>query len=179
MSRSNCLQMRRNHHQVKYRRLNANTCSLAAILFSGHPFIGRQYHASLIHTILLRWLVLMNIINEHTFLLTYFLYCACFEQQKLYCSNVASLLACIKSKQSGEYTMLSARTATVVKTAVCDGSFSPARFHVTVDRYRSFFSGWLQAHVWMTCSSARKTWKQQIHTPAHSVSVSYRRLAAS
>ena len=47
-SRSNCLQSRRIHHQVKYRRLNANTCIVAAILFSGHPYIGRHYRASLI-----------------------------------------------------------------------------------------------------------------------------------
>ena len=33
----------------------------------------------------LRWRVLMNIINEHTFLLAHFLYYACFEQQKLCC----------------------------------------------------------------------------------------------
>ena len=39
-SRSSCLQTRRIHHQVKYRRLNANTCIVAAILFSGHPYIG-------------------------------------------------------------------------------------------------------------------------------------------
>ena len=44
-SRSNCLQTRRIHHQVKYRRLNANTCIVAAILFSGHPYIGRHYRA--------------------------------------------------------------------------------------------------------------------------------------
>ena len=37
--RSNCLQTRRILHQVKYRRLNANTCIVAAILFSGHPYI--------------------------------------------------------------------------------------------------------------------------------------------
>ena len=48
-SRSNCLQTRRIidiygriHHQVKYRCLNANTCIVAAILFSGHPYIGRH-----------------------------------------------------------------------------------------------------------------------------------------
>ena len=40
--RSNCLQMRRIHHQVKYWRLNANTCIVAAILFSGHHYIGRH-----------------------------------------------------------------------------------------------------------------------------------------
>ena len=51
--RSNCLQTRRIHHQVKYRRLNANTCIVAAILFSGHPYIGRHYRASLIKTIVL------------------------------------------------------------------------------------------------------------------------------
>ena len=45
---SNCLQTRRIHHQVKYRRLNANTCIVAAILFSGHPYIGRHYRAALI-----------------------------------------------------------------------------------------------------------------------------------
>ena len=44
--RSNCLQMGRIHHQVKYRRLIANICIVAAILFSGHPYIGRQYRAS-------------------------------------------------------------------------------------------------------------------------------------
>ena len=44
-SRSNCLQTRRIHHQVKYQRLNANTCIVAAILFSGHPYIGRHYRA--------------------------------------------------------------------------------------------------------------------------------------
>ena len=47
-SRSSCLQTRRIHHQVKYRRLNANTCIVAAILFSGHPYIGRHYRATLI-----------------------------------------------------------------------------------------------------------------------------------
>ena len=31
------------HHQVKYQRLNVNTCIVAAILFSGHPYIGRHY----------------------------------------------------------------------------------------------------------------------------------------
>ena len=36
-------------------------------------------------------------------------YYACFEQQKRCCYNVAPSLACIKSKQSGEYTVLSAR----------------------------------------------------------------------
>ena len=46
--RSNCLQTRRIHHRVKYRRLNANTCIVAAILFSGHPYIGRHYCATLI-----------------------------------------------------------------------------------------------------------------------------------
>ena len=46
--RSNCLQMRRIRHQVKYRRLNANTCIVAAILFSGHPYIGRHCRATLI-----------------------------------------------------------------------------------------------------------------------------------
>ena len=45
--RSNCLQTRRIHHQVKYRRLNANTCIVAAILFSGHPYIGRHCRATL------------------------------------------------------------------------------------------------------------------------------------
>ena len=49
-SRSNCLQTRRIHYQVKYRRLNANTCIVAAILFSGHPYIGSHYRASLINT---------------------------------------------------------------------------------------------------------------------------------
>ena len=45
-SRSNCLQTRRIYHQVKYQRLlNANTCIEAAILFSGHPYIGRHYRA--------------------------------------------------------------------------------------------------------------------------------------
>ena len=44
-SRSNCLQTRRIYHQVKYQRLNANTCIVAAILFSGHPYIGRHYRA--------------------------------------------------------------------------------------------------------------------------------------
>ena len=39
-TRSNCLQTRRIYHQVKYQRLNANTCIVAAILFSGHPYIG-------------------------------------------------------------------------------------------------------------------------------------------
>ena len=39
-SRSNCLQTCRIHHQVKYQRLNANTYIVAAILFSGHPYIG-------------------------------------------------------------------------------------------------------------------------------------------
>ena len=39
---------RRIHHQVKYWRLNANTCIVAAILFSGHPYIGRHCRASLI-----------------------------------------------------------------------------------------------------------------------------------
>ena len=33
-------------------------------------------------------------------------YYACFEQQKRCCYNVAPSLACIKSKQSGEYTVL-------------------------------------------------------------------------
>ena len=50
-SRSNCLQTRRINHQVKYRRLNANTCIVAAILFSGHPYIGRHYRATLIKKI--------------------------------------------------------------------------------------------------------------------------------
>ena len=36
------------HHQVKYRRKDANTCIEAAILFSGHPYIGRHYRATLI-----------------------------------------------------------------------------------------------------------------------------------
>ena len=45
---SNCLQTLRIHHQVKYQHLNANTCIVAAILFSGHPYIGRHYRASLI-----------------------------------------------------------------------------------------------------------------------------------
>ena len=48
VSRSNCLQTCRIHHQVKYRRKNANTCIEAAILFSGHPYIGRHYRATLI-----------------------------------------------------------------------------------------------------------------------------------
>ena len=48
-SRSNCLQTRRIHHQVKYQRLNANTCIVAAILFSGHPYIGRHYRAPYKH----------------------------------------------------------------------------------------------------------------------------------
>ena len=43
-----CLQTHRIHHQVKYQRLNANTCIVAAILFSGHPYIGRHYRAPLI-----------------------------------------------------------------------------------------------------------------------------------
>ena len=38
--RSNCLQTYRIHHQVNYGRFNANTCIVAAILFSGHPYIG-------------------------------------------------------------------------------------------------------------------------------------------
>ena len=33
---------------MKYWRLNANTCIAAAILFSGHPYIGRHYRATLI-----------------------------------------------------------------------------------------------------------------------------------
>ena len=110
----------------------------------------------------------MNIINEYKFLLAYFICYACFEQQKLCCYNVAPSLACIKSKQSGDYTALSVQPR--VKSAVCDRSFSRARFHATADRYRSFFSGWLQAHVRITCSSAWKTLKQQIHTSTHSVS---------
>ena len=51
-SRSNCLQTCRIHHQVKYRRKNANTCIEAAILFSGHPYIGRHYRATLIAIVL-------------------------------------------------------------------------------------------------------------------------------
>ena len=51
----------------------------------------------------------MNIINEYKFLLAYFLYCACFEQQKLCCYNVAPSLACIKSKQSGDYIIVRQR----------------------------------------------------------------------
>ena len=47
-SRSKCLQTCRIHHQVKYWRLDANTSIVAAILFSGHPYIGRHYRASLI-----------------------------------------------------------------------------------------------------------------------------------
>ena len=43
---------------MKYRRLNANTCIVAAILFSGHPYIERHYHASLI--------MLLYIINVYT-----------------------------------------------------------------------------------------------------------------
>ena len=41
-SRSNCLQTRRIHHQVKYQRLNANTCIVAAILGSTvvSPYVG-------------------------------------------------------------------------------------------------------------------------------------------
>ena len=34
----------------------------------------------------------MNIINEYKFLLAYFLYYACFEQQKLCCYNVTAEL---------------------------------------------------------------------------------------
>ena len=34
--------------QVKYQRLNANTYIVATILFSGHPYIGRHYRATLI-----------------------------------------------------------------------------------------------------------------------------------
>ena len=33
---------------MKYWRLNANTSIVAAILFSGHPYIGRHYRATLI-----------------------------------------------------------------------------------------------------------------------------------
>ena len=47
-SRSNFLQTRRIHYQVKYQRLNTNTYIVAAILFSGHPYIGRHYRATLI-----------------------------------------------------------------------------------------------------------------------------------
>ena len=56
-SRSKCLQSCIIHHQVKYWRLNANTSIVAAILFSGHPYIGRHYRASLINTVYM-WLVL-------------------------------------------------------------------------------------------------------------------------
>ena len=39
-------------------------------------------------------------------------------------------------------TLRLARVQPQVKMAVCDGSFSRARFHATADRYRCFFSGW-------------------------------------
>ena len=51
-SRSNCLQTRRIHHQVKYWRLNANTCIVAAILFSDHLYIGTHYRAYLIKIVI-------------------------------------------------------------------------------------------------------------------------------
>ena len=40
--------MRIIHHQVNYRCLNTNTSIVAAILFSGHPYIGTHYRATLI-----------------------------------------------------------------------------------------------------------------------------------
>ena len=60
--RSNCLQTRRIHHQVKYWRLKANTCIVAAILFSGHPYIGRHQGG----TTSLRYVTRKRINNEHS-----------------------------------------------------------------------------------------------------------------
>ena len=65
--RSNCLQTRRIHHQVKYRRLNANTCIVAAILFSGHPYIGRHYRAILIILEHYHWLSVTHSITTSAF----------------------------------------------------------------------------------------------------------------
>ena len=47
-SRSNHLWMCKIHHQVNYRRLDVSICIAAIILFSGHPYIGIHYLASLI-----------------------------------------------------------------------------------------------------------------------------------
>ena len=116
----------------------------------------------------LRWRVRMNIIKRMPSFTFYFLRYANFGQRTDCCYNVAPSSACSKSKQSGVYTALSARTARV-KTAVCDGSFSRARFHATADRYRCFFSGWPHNYAWITCFSARKSLKQRIGTPTHTV----------
>ena len=77
-------------------------------------FVYKQLGIARVHTVIYRgivintntgnkflippswWRVLMNMINECTFLLTYFLYCSCSEQQKFYCYNVAPSFACIK-----------------------------------------------------------------------------------
>ena len=42
-SRFNCFQKHRINHQVKYWRLKVNTCIVAAILFSAHPYMCRRF----------------------------------------------------------------------------------------------------------------------------------------
>ena len=101
--------------------------------------------------------------------LLYFLCYANFGQQTDCCYNVAPSSACIESKQLGVYTALIVLVQPRVKTAVCDGLVSHTRFHATADRHRCLFSGWLQNYAWITCFSARKTLKQRIGTPTHTV----------
>ena len=98
----------------------------------------------------------------------YFLRYANYGQQTDCCYKLHHRQLAVKVNNRAS-TLRLVRVQPRVKTAVCDVSFSRARFHATADRYRCFFSGWPHNYAWITCFSARKSLKQRIGTPTHTV----------
>ena len=110
----------------------------------------------------------MNIINEckFYFLILFAMLISDNKQTAVTTLHHRQLAVKVNNRAS---TLRLARVQPRVKTTVCDGSFSSARFHATADCYRCFFSGLLHNYAWITCFSARKTLKQRIGTPTHTV----------
>ena len=116
----------------------------------------------------LRWRVLMNIINECRFYFFIFFAMLTSDNKQTAVTTLHHHQLAVKVNNRVS-TLRLARVQPRVKTAVCDGSFSRARFHATADRYRCFFSGWPHNYAWITCFSARKSLKQRIGTSTHTV----------
>ena len=110
----------------------------------------------------------MNIINECQVLLFIFFAMLTSDNKQTAVTMLHHRQLAVKVNNRAS-TLLLARVQPRVKTAVCDGSFSCARFHATADRYRCFFSGWPHNYAWIICFSARKSLKQRIDTPTHTV----------
>ena len=90
----------------------------------------------------------MNIINECKFYFFIFFAILTSDNKQTAVTTLHHRQLALKVNNRAS-TLLLACVQPRVKTPVCDGTFSRARFHATADRYRCLFSGWFQNYAWI------------------------------